>query len=172
MSSIKCPECGFVTWAGATQCKRCGASLDSAHQSSSSSPGHISHTSDPAYNKGTVRRAGLKTIKSGAIVTALYVIFLVIVIIVNSGTSGYHFSFKLTGFAGLLPVAWLLAGVLQMVTGVPFDELSDRWDNLAGWQRGLIGVSVFLTGLLALAIVCIVIMFVLDWMQGTKRPLF
>jgi len=92
------------------------------------------------------------------------------VVIVNSGSSGYHISFKLSGFAGLLPVAWVLAGVLQIVTGVPFDELSDRWDNLAGWQRGLIGVSVFLAGLLLLAIVLFVMAVILDW--GSGRSLF
>jgi hypothetical protein len=89
---------------------------------------------------------------------------------VNSGTSAYHISFKLISFTGLLPVAWVLAGVLQIVTGVPFQELSDKWDNMAGWQRGLIGVSVFLAGLLLLAVVIFVIAVVLDW--GSGRPLF
>lgn len=128
------------------------------------------HPDDRVYPKQAVRRAGLKTVKTGALFTALYVIVLIAAILVNSGTSGYHISFKLLGLGGLLPVAWLLAGVLQFVTGVRFDELSDRWDHLAGWQRGLIGVSVFVAGLIVLAIVCIVIAVVLDW--GSGRPLF
>ena len=85
--------------------------------------------------------------KTGALFTALYVVFLIIVILVNSDDSGYQVTFKFTAFVGLAPVGWLLAGVLQTVTGVPFDELSDRWDGLKGWQRGLIGVSVFVLGL-------------------------
>jgi len=170
LSSIKCARCGFVTRAGAAQCKRCGASLDSARQASASSASQIVRPADRIYTKRGVRRAGLKTIKSGALVTALYLVLLIAAIVVNSGTSGYHISFKLISFTGLLPVAWVLAGVLQIVTGVPFQQLSDKWDNMAGWQRGLIGVSVFLAGLLLLAVVIFVIAVVLDW--GSGRPLF
>ena|GEM_PF-1074118 len=169
MSSIKCPQCGFVTGGGAANCKRCGAAFDT-RQSSASSGSGPAQPADRVDTKRAVRRAGIKTIKSGALFTLAYVILLIIVVIVNSGSSGYHISFKLSGFAGLLPVAWVLAGVLQIVTGVPFDELSDRWDNLAGWQRGLIGVSVFLAGLLLLAIVLFVMAVILDW--GSGRSLF
>ena len=31
MSSVKCKECGFVSFAGAQYCKRCGATLGNAH---------------------------------------------------------------------------------------------------------------------------------------------
>jgi len=170
LSSIKCGECGFVTWAGAAQCKRCGAFLDSINQPPESSASQIGQRVDRLYTKRGVRRAGLKTVKSGAVFTAVYLVVVIAAIIVNSSNSGYHITFNLIGFAGLLPVAWLLAGVLQIITGVPFEELSGKWDNLAGWQRGLIGVSVFLAGLLVLAIVCVVIAVVLDWRSG--RPLF
>ncbi len=59
-----------------------------------------------------------------------------------------------------------------MATGVPFEELSGRWDGLAGWQRGVLGVSLFLAGLLILAVVCLIILFALDWKEGTSRALF
>lgn len=170
MSSIKCAQCGFVTWGGAAKCKRCGASIDSAHQSSASSATRIVQPADGAQSKRGVRRAGLKFIKAGALFTALYILFLIAVIVVNSTNSGYRINFKLISFAGLLPVAVLLSGVLQILTGVPFQELSDKWDNLAGWQRGLIGISVFLAGLVLVALVCVVIAVVLDW--GSGRPLF
>jgi len=162
-----------VTWAGADTCKRCGASLESTYQSSrASAEGQITRSADRVYTKTAVRRAGLKTIKTGALFTALYVAVIVTAIVVNSGNSGYHISFKLIGFTGLFPVAWFLAGVLQAVTGVPFDELSDRWASLAGWQRGLIGVSVFVAGLLLLLVLLLIILFVLDWQQGIHRSLF
>ena len=32
-----------------------------------------------------------------------------------------------------------LMHLLELVVGVPFTELSNRWDNLQGWQRGVIG---------------------------------
>jgi len=170
LSSVKCPQCGLVTWAGAAKCKRCGAAIDSSHQSPASSATQFVRAAKDAPSKKAVRLAGLKTIKAGALITVLYVIALIVVIVVNSAPGGYEVTFKLIGFAGLLPVAMLLAGVLQIVTGVPFQELNDKWDNLAGWQRGLIGISVFLGGLLVLAIACMVILVVLDW--GSGRPFF
>lgn len=61
-------------------------------------------------------------------------------------------TFKLPGgiFSLLLmmaPGGFALAGLLQLLTGVPFSELSDRWNALKGWQRGVIGVFSFLLGL-------------------------
>ncbi len=29
--------------------------------------------------------------------------------------------------------------LLELIAGVPFTELSNRWDGLKGWQRGVIG---------------------------------
>ncbi len=167
MSSIKCPKCGFVTRAGATKCKRCGASIVSLHPSSSVEDRTVS-TTDGLHSNRDVRRDGWKKIKTGAIVTALYT-----GVLIGAAIAGYKITFRpIAVVPGLLPVAWLLAGVLQIVTGVPFEDLSRRWDDLAGWQRGVIGISVFLAGLLLLAIVCVIILFVMDWMEGTSRPLF
>ena len=36
---------------------------------------------------------------------------------------------------------------MQLMTGVPFSDLSDRWNGLKGWQRGVIGLVTFLLGL-------------------------
>ena len=35
-------------------------------------------------------------------------------------------------------------GLVQVVSGVPFSELSSRWDALQGWQRGVLGTLIFL----------------------------
>ena len=32
-----------------------------------------------------------------------------------------------------------LMHLLELISGVPFTELSIRWDDLRGWQRGVIG---------------------------------
>lgn len=34
-----------------------------------------------------------------------------------------------------------LMHLLELLTGVPFTELSNRWDSLKGWQRGVIGFT-------------------------------
>jgi hypothetical protein len=33
-----------------------------------------------------------------------------------------------------------LMHLLELIAGVPFMELSNRWDGLQGWQRGVIGI--------------------------------
>jgi hypothetical protein len=38
-----------------------------------------------------------------------------------------------------IPGAFFLAGLIQLVSGVPFAELAERWDSLHGWQRGVLG---------------------------------
>ena len=50
-----------------------------------------------------------------------------------------------TGFAMIplaLPGAWALTGLLEVVTGVEFGRIAQKWDELAGWQRGVLGLLV------------------------------
>ena len=42
----------------------------------------------------------------------------------------------------LYPAGHLVAGFVEMVSGIPFGELSYRWDSLAGWQRGVLGTGI------------------------------
>jgi len=58
------------------------------------------------------------------------------------------------------PGAFGLAGLIQLVTGVPFSQISDFWDNLKGWQRGVIGLFVVILslGLLFLTIGLLAVM--------------
>ncbi len=49
------------------------------------------------------------------------------------------------------PGGFSLAGLIQFVSGVPFSELSDKWNALKGWQRGVYGTLIFFFAL-ALAI--------------------
>lgn len=41
-----------------------------------------------------------------------------------------------------LPGAFALGGGLELLTGHSFLSLAARWDQLAGWQRGVIGTVV------------------------------
>jgi hypothetical protein len=50
----------------------------------------------------------------------------------------------------MVPGGFALAGLVQSVTGVPFADLSARWNALKGWQRGLMGFGVFASCLLLL----------------------
>jgi hypothetical protein len=48
------------------------------------------------------------------------------------------------------PGGFAAAGLVQWISGVPFSELSEKWNSLKGWQRGVFGTLVFFGGLLLL----------------------
>lgn len=57
-----------------------------------------------------------------------------------------------------VPGAYALIGLLEIITGTPFLEISKKWDSLAGWQRGILGIIVvilffllFMFGVIAFA---------------------
>ena len=56
-----------------------------------------------------------------------------------------------------LPGAYALAGLVEIVTGISFFELARRWDELKGWQRGILGTVIALFGgaLVVLVMGCI-----------------
>jgi hypothetical protein len=41
-----------------------------------------------------------------------------------------------------LPGAFAVSGGLELLTGHPFLSLAAHWDQLAGWQRGVIGTLI------------------------------
>jgi hypothetical protein len=49
-----------------------------------------------------------------------------------------------------LPGAFALKGLLEFVTGFPFLELARRWDELKGWQRGVLGTIIVLVALVVI----------------------
>ena len=158
MNSLKCPKCGMVTWADGAVCKHCGSSFAQRGE-------HASAQETNAVVTGArrdVRKAGMKKIAFGGAYAILY-----IVILLGLEISGYRakFTSPLGLVTGLTPLAWGLAGVLQVATGVPFEELSEKWDGLPGWKRGVIGISVFAGGLVALAVVSVIIVLVLNAMS-------
>jgi hypothetical protein len=49
-----------------------------------------------------------------------------------------------------LPGAFALKGLLEFILGVPFLELARRWDDLNGWQRGVLGTIIVLVALVVI----------------------
>lgn len=41
-----------------------------------------------------------------------------------------------------VPGAFALAGLIELVTGIEFQRIASAWDDLAGWQRGVLGILV------------------------------
>lgn len=54
-----------------------------------------------------------------------------------------------------IPGAYGLTGLVELIVGVPFIQLSDAWDGLAGWQRGILGIFIVIA---AFAIMMLAIM--------------
>ncbi len=48
---------------------------------------------------------------------------------------------KLAIFAMALPAVIALAGLIELVSGVPFWRIARRWDALRGWERGVLGLG-------------------------------
>jgi hypothetical protein len=55
---------------------------------------------------------------------------------------------------GLLPAVYFAT---ELIFGRSVPDLAKSWDNLQGWQRGLIGSALFVIFFAIVAIVCIVI---------------
>lgn len=47
------------------------------------------------------------------------------------------------------PFVYFLIGILELVLGVPFSELGDKWDDLKGWQQVLLGAVVIVLAIFA-----------------------
>ena len=161
MDRSKCETCGLVTWANESSCKRCGAFLNlSLTGSPSGGAPDLRVRLGGNLRREELRRDAFKKIKSGLAVSLLYVIGLALYALYGQ-CHGYEVRINPVALgSGLLPVAWSLAGVLQLITGVPFEELSKKWDGLTGSQRGAIGITVFVLGLtivLAVGVLVVVI---------------
>jgi len=65
----------------------------------------------------------------------------------------FDVGFKLAGpFIAIFLVPFLVHGT-EVITNTRFWDLSDRWDELAGWQRGILGIGlVLLAGLTILSL--------------------
>lgn len=57
-----------------------------------------------------------------------------------------------------IPGACTLIGLLEIISGVPFVEISNKWDSISGWQRGVLGIFIvvaffllFMLGVVAFA---------------------
>lgn len=57
-------------------------------------------------------------------------------------------AFKLILFA--LPLVVAMMGFLETSSGIPFSRFSEAWDELQGWQRGVLGVAIFVVAVVVI----------------------
>ena len=136
---------------------------------SATNAGHDSEAARRASLNGTSRAElkhdAFKKIRLGLVSSFLYFGVLAFYAFCLSDR-GYGIYTSPAGLVlGLLPVAWALAGVLQLITGTPFEELSRRWDSLSGSARGGIGISVFVIGLVVVMVLLFLGVMILQFIQ-------
>jgi hypothetical protein len=85
-----------------------------------------------------VRRSGLKQL---AIAGAVAIVYGYVALQLSHG------GWQVFGYGWGVPGAFALAGLVQLVSGVPFSELSSKWNALQGWQRGVLGTLIFVCAL-------------------------
>ena len=81
-----------------------------------------------------VRRRGIKLIGIGLVFGALWFAMMEFLMVER------HRQVMGPGLG--LPLLPLLIGLVELASGRHFDELSRRWDQLRGWQRGLLGLVI------------------------------
>jgi hypothetical protein len=88
--------------------------------------------------KPNIRIKGLVKFVIGMVVTVILVYLLL-------WLNAREFNFTRWGLILVaVPGAFGLAGLIELISGTPFRELSKKWAGLAGWQRGVLGISIVL----------------------------
>jgi hypothetical protein len=54
-----------------------------------------------------------------------------------------------------LPGAIVLVGLVETITGLPFAQISEAWDGLTGWQRGVYGLIVIVVAIVVVFFVLV-----------------
>ena len=91
-----------------------------------------------------------------------WIVFVVpIVVYLTANITEIQLLKQLVVFGGAFLCIPFLMHLLELISGVPFTELSNRWDGLKGWQRGVIGL-----------IGCGFLIALIILLMGTIIPLF
>ncbi len=61
-----------------------------------------------------------------------------------------------------VPFVYFCIGVIELLTGRPFQQLADAWMALRGWQRGVIGTKIVL---IAGSLIAVLITALFMWFQ-------
>ena len=96
-----------------------------------------------AKQRQEVRSLGLKKLIVGGAASVLMLLWLM-----SGKPSASGGAFKLILFA--LPLVVAMMGFLEASSGVPFSRFSEAWDELQGWQRGVLGAAIFVVAVVVI----------------------
>jgi len=88
----------------------------------------------------SVRKRGLKYMGLGLMIS-LPLWGLVVWLVAK----GFTFHFALV--PACLPFAYVCMGLVELVSGRPFQQLGRAWMDLKGWQRGVLGTFIILVAI-------------------------
>jgi hypothetical protein len=172
MKSIKCPNCGSVSSATQSTCKRCGVSLNNANNSESTYNSRKPQNAVFATNLNsafmdeseTVKKDAWKKIKWGLLIAIIGFALTTLTIYLGkfpnlaAGETGKKIV-ALFSLITLLPLAVVLAGIIELISGVSIFKIIEKWEELPQWLGWLIGISVFLLFITLIMVVAAVIIF-------------
>ena len=143
---MKCPKCSYVRKstddAPEWQCPTCKVAYAKVQQSQTQNYSSEKLQTSTAVKadknqKSAVRNKGLlKTI--GGVVG--FAIVFSTVLKHGLGDPSRGSPAKLIAMAA--PGSFLLVGMIELSTGIAFEDISEKWDDLPSWQRGVLGLLV------------------------------
>ncbi len=159
MKTIKCPKCKLVNWSSDV-CKRCNSSLTGDDSEIKNTFNRREKTQSAAFStdrgfpaafaeSGDVKKDAWKKIKWGSIVAIVGFALTFLTIYFGkfpnlaAGETGKKIV-ALFSLITLLPLAAVLAGFIELATGVPIFKIIEKWEQLPQWLGWLIGIGVFI----------------------------
>lgn len=157
MKSIKCSNCGLVSFATQPTCKRCGFSYNYNGSENTYNNRTTQNTvfstnlnSSITIKSENIKNDAWKKIKWGLIISIVG--FAITFGAINSGFfDGYSNTdreyigkVKIFSFITLLPLSAVFAGIIELITGFSIFKIIEKWEELPQWLGWLIGISVFL----------------------------
>ena len=85
----------------------------------------------------SARKSGIKKLLIGGSLFSVSILLFPIVFPKNQINGEIHSLIILC-----LPGGYALAGVIEIITNVPFSKFAKKWDSLRGWQRGVLGTTI------------------------------
>jgi hypothetical protein len=134
--TVTCPKCSYARTpadeAPAWQCPSCGVAYAKVAQKKLRQAVSVQPAAASDAQSNT-RLKGLAILLLGGFGALVFT-----VVAASLKAKGY----EIYGVGWGIPGAYALSGLIQAVTGVPFTQISEQWDELEGWQRGVLGVIV------------------------------
>lgn len=168
MQTKKCPKCQLVNWLSSAVCMRCGFSFTNNFAESFVDNSRIVQRNGITVNQNidsedspeNVKKNAWSKIKWGLIISVITTSITVGVFSIGGFEGdGYINKVKFFSLITLLPPAAVLAGIIELITGISIFKIIEKWEHLPHWLGWLIGIMVFFLVLFVIIFVAAVIIF-------------